>query len=1225
MNKTAIKTFAIWARNKLIEDVRYKARLIGITEKDIDEPLPNSLKDLLFFDIGNDNEPYAIAGEAIKQREKLIAALRKREKLSDYKTAFDSLVEETAYTWFNRLIAIRFMEVNQYLPSNLRVLSSGGEKKEPELVSKPFDSGFKFSDAEISKITKWKEENNAAELFIFLFIKQCNELNAVLPELFEKINDYTELLINLNYTDPAGVVRKLITDIPEDDFKEAVEIIGWLYQYYNTEPKAEVDAYVKTGKKVTKKDIPAKTQLFTPDWIVRYMVENSLGRLWIEGHPNEELKKNWKYYLDEAEQEEDVKKQLEEIRQEYKTIKPGDIKVIDPCMGSGHILVYLFTLLMQIYESQGYNPRDAAKLILEKNLYGLDIDDRAWQLAYFAVLMKARQYNRTILTESIKPHLYAIQESNGIDAKYLQYFGEGMDDKERSLAFSDIKTLVAIFDNGKEYGSILKIPNLNFKLMHTFIEKVDKKGFLPASTELFPEAEQQPDLMPIETIVVDDIQAKLNELINIAEILHDKYHVVVTNPPYMGSGDMNSHLSNFVKREYENSKSDLFAVFIERGFSLIKQNGYNCMVTMQGWMFLSSYETMRKNILTNKTIINLMHMENMVMGIAFGTAVTNLHGQYIEGYKGRYNHIELSLLNNNVPRIFPPVGKRNVAVSADNLAKIPSSPVAYWVSETILRLFSNKKIKDFGFAGIGMRTGDNERFLRYWFEISSINFHKKWIPYNKGGEFRRWYGNNDFVVNWENDGFEIKENTRHVYPQLGDNLGWKISNEKYYFKPGITWTGVTMAKFSCRCYEEGFIFDSGANGLFAYDSINHYYLAGWLNTKIVNSLIMIMNPTINNGAGLINGIPISINEQYHSVITEKVVQCISLSRTDWDSFETSWDFKRHPLIPNADLRALRTKGSTPLRENSSNDIPSYKVSESYNQWQKACEERFQTLKSNEEELNRIFIEIYGLQDELTPEVEDKDVTVRRADLGREIRSLISYAVGCMFGRYSLDVEGLAYAGGDWDNSKYKTFIPNKSNIIPITDEDYFNDDITNLFIGFIRTVYGEETLEENLNFIANALNSRGGNSRDTIRGYFLNDFYKDHVKIYQKRPIYWLFDSGKENSFKALIYMHRYHADTIGNLRIDHLHKTQNTYENEIARMQRIIKTTSSASERAKSQKKLEKLQRQLREIKAYDEKIAHLALCKTEIDLDDGVKHNYEKIQTAQGGIKHEILGKIG
>jgi len=1208
MNKAAIKNFAIWARNKLIEDVRYKARLIGITENGIDEPMPHSLKDLLFFDIGNENEPYAISGEAIEQRKKLIDALNKREKLSDYKTAFNSLVEETTYTWFNRLIAIRFMEVNQYLPSNLRVLSSGNDKWEPERVSKPFDSGFKFSEAEKAKITKWKDNNKADGLFTFLFIRQCNELNAVLPELFEKLNDYTELLINLNYTDPAGVVRRLITDIPENDFREAVEIIGWLYQYYNTEPKAVVDAYVKTGKKVTKKDIPAKTQLFTPDWIVRYMVENSLGRLWIEGHPNEELKKNWKYYLDEAEQEDDVKKQLEEIRQEYKAIKPEDIKVIDPCMGSGHILVYMFTVLMQIYESQGYNPRDAAKLILEKNLYGLDIDDRAWQLAYFAVLMKARQYNRTILSENIKPHLYAVQESNGIDSKYLQYFGEGMDDKERTLAFSDIKTLITIFNDGKEYGSILNIPDLNFKLMRTFIEKVDKKGFLPTSTELFPETEQQPDLMPIETIVVDDIQARLDELIDIAEILYDKYHVVVTNPPYMGSGDMNSHLSNFVKLEYKNSKNDLFAVFIERGLALIKPNGYNCMVTMQGWMFLSSYETMRKNILTNKTIINLMHMENMVMGIAFGTAVTNLHAQYIEGYKGCYNHIKLSLLDNNVPRIFPPVGKRNVAVSADNFAKIPGSPVAYWVSETILRLFNNKKIKDYGFAGIGMRTGDNERFLRYWHEISSINFHEKWIPYNKGGEFRRWYGNNDFVVNWEDDGYEIKENTRCVYPQLGDNLGWKISNEKYYFKPGITWTGVTMAKFSCRCYDEGFIFDSGANGLFAFDSTNRYYLTGYLNTKIVNSLIKIMNPTINNGVGLISGIPISINEQYHPIITEMVFQCISLSRTDWDSFETSWDFNRHPLIPQC-----------PIQGNF------LTISELFTIWQQACEERFQTLKSNEEELNRIFIEIYGLQDELTPDVDDKDVTVRRADIGREIRSLISYAVGCMFGRYSLDTDGLAYAGGDWDDSKYKTIIPSKNNIILITDEEYFNDDIANQFVGFIKAVYGEKTLEENLNFIAQALNNRGGNSRDTIRGYFLNDFYKDHVKIYQKRPIYWLFDSGKENGFKALIYMHRYHADTIGNLRIEYLHTMQNTCENEIARMQRILITSSSATEKAKSEKKLEKLQRQLRETKAYDVKINHMALSRVEIDLDDGVKLNYEKVQTAQDGIKYEILGKIG
>jgi hypothetical protein len=1221
MNKAVIKNFAIWARKQLISDVRYKARLIGITERGIDEPLPHSVKDLQFFDIGNDNEPYIISSETIEQRKKLVAALKKKEKLcgakqlSDYKTAFDSLVEETAYTWFNRLIAIRFMEVNQYLPSNLRVLSSGGDKLEPELVSKPFDSGFKFSDTEKAKILKWKDDNNATELFTILFIKQCNELNVVLPELFEKINDYTELLINLNYTDPAGVVRRLITDIPEDDFKEAVEIIGWLYQYYNTEPKAVVDAYIKTGKKVTKKDIPAKTQLFTPDWIVRYMVENSLGRLWIEGHPNEELKKNWKYYLDEAEQEEDVKKQLEEIRREYKAIKPEDIKVIDPCMGSGHILVYMFTVLMQIYESQGYNPRDAAVLILEKNLYGLDIDDRAYQLAYFAVMMKARQFNRRILTENIKPHLYAVQESNGIEAKYLQYFGEGMNDNEKNTAFSDTRTLIAIFNDGKEYGSIIKIPDLNFRLMRTFIEKVDKKGFLPVSAELFPETEQQPDLIPIETIIVDDIQARLNELIDIAEILHNKYHAVVTNPPYMGSGDMNSHLSNFVKREYENSKSDLFAVFIEQSVNLTKKNMYTAMITQHAWMFLSSYEKLREK-LYKAAIINMAHLGPRAFPEISGEVVQSttfvFQKVFVKDHKGVYIRL-IDYNNADQKEVGYLSGNNRFKVNSDNFQKISGSPVAYWIGDNFLSVFTHgTPIGKLSIARNGMKTGDNDRFVRLWWEVKNstiyffaenvneaISSKAKWFPYNKGGEFRKWYGNNDFIINWQNCGHEIFNNAK------SDGRNVQDYPVELKFSKSISWSLVTTGNPAFR-YKINNLSDIAGMSLYSCGN-NIFLLLSFCNTKIALEMLRALAPTINFQAGDIARLPLLSNNPVHGV-DEIVIKNISLSRTDWDSFETSWDFKRHPLIPQYTIHAN-----------------SLTLSESFAAWQQACEERFQTLKSNEEELNRIFIEIYGLQDELTPEVEDKDVTVRRADLGREIRSLISYAVGCMFGRYSLDVEVLAYAGGDWDNSKYKTFIPDKNNIIPITDEDYYNDDIVNSFIGFIKTVYGEENLEENLNFIAQAINNRGGNSRDIIRGYFLNDFYKDHVKIYQKRPIYWLLDSGKENGFKALIYMHRYHADTIGSLRIEYLHKMQNAYEGEVGRVQRILQSGSSATEKAKNRKRLEKLQKQLREIKVYDEKIAHLALSRIEIDLDDGVKLNYEKVQTSQDGKKLEVLGKIG
>lgn len=706
---------------------------------------------------------------------------------------------------------------------------------------------------------------------------------------------------------------------------------------------------------------------------------------------------------------------------------------------------------------------------------------------------------------------------------------------------------------------------------------------------------------------------KILPLVKQAQTLSQKYDVVCTNPPYMGGSGMNSVLSEYVKRCYSEAKSDLFAAIIIKCLEFTKQNGYSSLVTMQSWMFLSSFEEMRTKLLTLNTLTTLMHMENMVMGIAFGTAVSVFRKGAVKGYKGTYNQIKLADIENAKPKSFPVAGNRFAQVSSDNFSKIPGMPVAYWVSENFIKSFQYTTIEDFGFAGIGMRTGDNERFLRFWHEVDKNNIiigcksaeeqiasNKKWVPYNKGGEFRRWYGNNDYVVNWYNNGEEIKENTRKVYPQLGENLGWKISNEQYYFKRGITWSGVTSSKCSYRAYPTGFIFDSGANGLFVYDEQNYCYVLGCLNNSISLYILSVINPTINTGAGTVRKIPLLFNEYYKNEIDSLVQQNIDLSKSDWDSFETSWDFQTHPLLKPVPL-----------------------ISEAFAQWSDECEKRFTRLKSNEEELNRIFIDIYGLQDELTPEVEDKDVTVRRADLTRDIKSLVSYAVGCMFGRYSLDVEGLAYAGGEWDGSKYKTFIPDPDNCIPVTDEEYFRDDIVVRFVDFIRTVYGAYTLEENLTFIADALGTRGNTSRERIRNYFLNDFIKDHIKMYQKRPIYWLFDSGKQNGFRALVYMHRWNADTTGNVRVEYLHKLQRIYENEIRQSQDIVET-GSGREVSAAQKRIEKLTKQLKETHDFDEKIAHLALSRIDIDLDDGVKVNYEKVQTGDDGKKIEVLTKI-
>lgn len=1210
MNKTALKNFAIWARKKLISDITYSAGLLAVNENGIGEPLPQSRSDLQLFDIGT--KDYAeVKGERISQRNSLVSAIRaKAEELDNYKVAFEYIVEEVAYTWFNRMIAIRFMEVNGYLP--IRVLSSESGKHEPDIVTTPFDAGLEFTGEESGRIYELRDNNRLEELFRMLFIRECNHLHDILPELFEATNDYSELLLSLSYTDKDGVVFHLVNDISEDDFnieKEGqVEIIGWMYQYYNTEPKDKVFAALKKNVKITKENIPAATQLFTPHWIVRYMVENSLGRLWIEGHPDDDLRQCWEYYLDEAEQEPQVQAQLEEIRAGCREISPEDIRIIDPCMGSGHILVYAFDVLMQIYSAQGYSERDAAKLIVEKNLWGLDIDRRAYQLAYFAVMMKARQYNRRILTSGIKPNLFVIDDNRALTPEIIEYIADG-----DSKIAADLRSISNDLTNAREYGSIINVQPVDF---NGLIERI---GIISESDEL--------NLIAMENKRI--ACEKILPLVKQAQALAQKYDVVCTNPPYMGTSSFPAplnrkkeddkykplNLTEYIAKNYFDSKSDLFAVFIERCRNLIKQNGYQAMITQHAWMFLSSYEKLREKLMLSTTV-NMAHLGARAFDEIGGEVVQTTafveRKAHMNGYKGTYARLVGIVGENEKRDAF--LSHQNLYVScADNFSKIPGMPVAYWVSENFIKSFQYTTIEDFGFAGIGMRTGDNERFLRFWHEVDKNNIiigcksaeeqiasNKKWVPYNKGGEFRRWYGNNDYVVNWYNNGEEIKENTRKVYPQLGENLGWKISNEQYYFKRGITWSGVTSSKCSYRAYPTGFIFDSGANGLFVYDEQNYCYVLGCLNNSISLYILSVINPTINTGAGTVRKIPLLFNEYYKNEIDSLVQQNIDLSKSDWDSFETSWDFQTHPLLKPVPL-----------------------ISEAFAQWSDECEKRFTRLKSNEEELNRIFIDIYGLQDELTPEVEDKDVTVRRADLTRDIKSLVSYAVGCMFGRYSLDVEGLAYAGGEWDGSKYKTFIPDPDNCIPVTDEEYFRDDIVVRFVDFIRTVYGADTLEENLTFIADALGTRGNTSRERIRNYFLNDFIKDHIKMYQKRPIYWMFDSGKQNGFRALVYMHRWNADTTGNVRVEYLHKLQRIYENEIRQSQDVAET-GSGREVSAAQKRIEKLTKQLKETHDFDEKIAHLALSRIDIDLDDGVKVNYEKVQTGDDGKKIEVLTKI-
>ena len=1226
MNKTAIKNFAIWARNKLIADVSYDARLIGITEDGIAKPLPQSFGGTQFFDIGT-AEPYSISGEAVRQRDKLIEVIQQKEKDTDYKTAYQYVIEEVAYTWFNRLIAIRFMEVNDYLPSHIRVLSSESGKLEPDLVTTPFDAELPFTAEEEAQIFQLKQDNKLDEVFRILFLKQCNALNEILPALFEKTKNYTELLLSLSVIDQDGVVYHLIHDIPEDDFNiergGQVEIIGWLYQYYNTEPKAA--AFAKNGK-ITKEEIPAVTQLFTPDWIVRYMVENSLGRLWVEGHPDCGLKENWKYYLEEAQQESEVQAKLAEIRKEYAALNPEDIKLIDPCMGSGHILVYAFDVLMQIYESAGYSQRDAAKSILEHNIYGLDIDDRAYQLAYFAVMMKARQYNRRILNGENTCHVYAIQESNSINRAHLKYFGAGMDDIEKNAAKMQLEGLLDTLTDAKEYGSILNVESYNWDLLRRFVAAEDTAGQIS-----------------MDSVGVEDTAEQLNRLIDIGETIARKYWVTVTNPPYAAISNLSPKVNDFVKANYPDSKVDLFAVFIERCGLMTRVSGYQAMITQHAWMFLASYENLRDKLL-NKELINLAHLGPHAFDEINGEVVQTSSFVFCNDYFSNYNSTFVQLVggkNEAAKAAMFISGEHRFNKTNEQLREIQGTPyTAYWASDVVLSAFKKSHlVGDVSEPRVGMATANNDRFIRLWFEVNRNKFginissrkeavesRKKWFPFAKGGEQRKWYGNNDTVVNWENDGFEIQ----NFKDEKTGRIRSHNYNLDYIFSSALTWTVIGTEKTSFRFCPVGFLYSNSGYGLFCNNEKTKYYLLGFMNSKIAASLLKILSPSMGFESGYLRKLPLIESDSLDSIV-ERVKHCIDGSDTEWDSFEVSWDFKKHPLLRNVST-----------------------ISEAFIQWQSECDDRFNQLKANEEELNRIFIDIYGLQDELTPEVEDKDVTVRKADMQRDIKSLLSYAVGCMFGRYSTYKDGLLFAGEPYSLQAFvdkmnerpgtisaeelerayrnegivvdEMFFPDADSVIPITDEEYLDDDIVSRLCAWLKAVYGADTLEANLDYIAKALGNKGSTSREIIRNYFLNDFFKDHCQTYSvtgsgKRPIYWLFDSGKQNGFKALVYLHRYTPDTIGNLRIDYLHKMQRVYESEINRMQDMMDHSGNAREVAAASKRKDKLAKQLKECREYDEKISHLALSRIELDLDDGVKVNYRKLQTAQDGKFYEVL----
>ena len=1200
MDKNAIKKYAVWARRALIGSVTQRAALYGIAAED-----------------AGDARAEVVMGRVLssteqRQRRSLIERIRTE--------GYTAAIEGIAYTWFNRFIALRFMEVNGYLPSRVRVFTDENDAFRPQIMTEALDLTMEGIDPQ--QIYAFKNANDDEGLFKYLIIAQCNALNAILPRMFQRIGDDTELLFPENLLRDGSVVHELITRIPAEDWQDQVQIIGWLYQYYNSEPKDTVFANLKKNIKVTKDTLPAATQLFTPDWIVHYMVENSLGRLWLAGHPNEDLRAGWRYYMEEAEQTEEVAEQLRALRAEAAALSPEEIRCIDPCMGSGHILAYLFDVLIELYGAHGYATVDAVKNIVTKNLYGLDIDERAAQLAYFTVMMKARAYDRGFFRRGIQPNVYAIVESNWIGGAYPYDMGDFLLAEEHRKT---LNYLLEAFRDAKEYGSLIRL------------EPHDYAGLLRAWEQTAAATAPNFNMM----LWYDAVKEEIPKLLRQAHLLFQKYHIVVTNPPYMGGKGMGAKLAKFVKEHYPDSKSDLFAAFIERCGDFARTDGYHALVTQHAWMFLSSYEKLRAKLL-QKEIISMAHLGarafEEIGGEVVQTTAFILANRHIDGYAGRYVRLVDANTQDAKEELYLSGAERHVA-RQDSFEKIPGMPIAYWASEKILSAFINNiSVAEISKGKSGQNTGDNERFLRLWYEvdIKNIGFslHEsytgnqyKWIPYNKGGEFRRWYGNYQYVVNWENDGEEIKAYA--VIRNRGKHWSRYIQNLDCLYKEGITWSIVTASTFSMRYLPVGFICDYAGCSIFPEVDLNDYLLA-LFNTKYAEIVLKIINPTINYQPGNIGSVPYIYEEKYSNRISELVTANKAFSRTDWDSYETSWDFQSHPLAPTAYER--REQFSYNINADARRKSVTL-LSDRYERWAWDCNACFDQLKANEEELNRIFIDIYGLADELTPAVAERDVTVTRvydtaADVPAEmkgsnyvltradaVRSLISYAVGCMFGRYSLDEEGIVYAGGEWDAPRYKTFIPDADAIIPVCDDEYFIDDIAARFVLFVETVYGADTLEENLRFIADAFGGQGS-PRTVIRSYFLRDFYVDHVRRYRKRPIYWLFDSGEKNGFKALVYLHRYTPDTLARMRTDYIHPQQSRYQAALADVERLL-TEAQGAERVRLTKRRTALRAQEEELHAYEERVHHLADQMIALDLDDGVRHNYALLQDVLAKLK--------
>lgn len=1213
MNKSNLKSYAPQARKDFIAAITARAALLGITA---DRVVPATVSGGVAI-IDGVEWPAKVA----TQRDALLARIARHGA-----DGFARTMEEVANTWFNRFAALRYMELHELLDHGHRVLSSrdGGL---PELLRHAADVNLPgLQAARVQELQLAGNQDN--QLYKLLLVAQCNELSRTMPFLFERIDDDTELLLPDHLLRTDSIIAKLVAGVPEEDWQE-IEVIGWLYQFYISEKKDQV-----IGKVVKSEDIPAATQLFTPNWIVQYLVQNSVGRLWLMANPASQLASQlasqWPYYIAPAEQTPEVQAQLDALihtrmAEDGDTLNPETITVLDPACGSGHILVVAYDVLKAIYLERGYRLRDIPRLILEKNLYGLDIDDRAAQLAGFALLMKARADDRRLLADPDNPpqlNILSLQESQGLDAQALHAaltaghspqastrapdagfadtdlfpatrpqmtLGEAASLPEpgasTGLTQQAIAELIATFEHAKTFGSLIQIGPQRLPSLR---EQLSILKNAEASGDLYAQAAAK-DLLP---------------LVRQALVLGMQFDAVVANPPYMGGKGMNPALKDYARATFPDSKADLFAMFMERGFGWCKPSGLNSMVTMQSWMFLSSYEAMREKLLQERTLSCMVHMGNGVMGIAFGTAATVMLRGHVSDYAGSFSYCENEDIGEDEkPKAFPVQNARLKTAKPDDFKKIPGSPVAYWVSNEMLSAFDGSiLVGDVAVGKHGMSTGNNGKFVRLWPEVNFSNTgfsissrdsakssNKKWFPYNKGGAYRKWYGNHEFIVNYKNDGQEMLSGAAD-----GSNTGFRHDGRDCYFAPAVSWSFISSSHFGVRYYPAGFIFDVAGSSLFTIsENINR--LTGFLCSNVAPVMMRLLNPTLNFQVGNVISLP------YRSVADVEIVgQAIEIARLDWDSHEISWNFSEFPLINQSNSSSLK---------------------ESWNSYESFTKAQVLILRDCERKNNSIIIQAFGLQDELSPEVPESQITLTRADREKDCQRLISYAIGCMMGRYSLDAPGLIYAHAGnvgFDASRYPSFPADADGILPVTDQPWFADDAAARVREFLHAVWGPDTLEENLAWLAESLGPKGSETPDeTIRRYIANQFFKDHLQTYKKRPIYWLFSSGKQGAFQALVYLHRYHEGTLARMRSEYVIPLTAKYAARLDLLAQDATAATSAAARTKINKQIETLRKQQAELLAFDEKLRHYADMRITLDLDDGVKVNYGKFGDLLAGVK--------